>query len=294
MIAKTLVINLDERTDRWNAQQGVCGLQDVPYTHLERVPAHDSLDYENMDAVVEAMTAEGWDYAKYAEHYRGYVGWVTHTILCVQWSHLDAIKQAIDSNTHILVLEDDSFLNINYAKLNYIYKWLVDNHGCDILYLDSNPIKPFYEKQLNPIVVPICSVDAEGLVTDQLDDTFAVAYGNFRFSSCRARVYSPLGAGRMLDIMRTTGLVTEWIPLHLHELNRRNDKTILYPDTAFHWLKDGAKDIGWRGYNFGNRSDIIARDVGVFGHVYDDKYLKGVELKRAKGKHHEVPLDETP
>lgn len=296
-IERVMVLNLDERKDRWDGQQAVCGVQDVPHPMLERVSAYDSLNYESMDHVIEAMSAEDPDFAAYAEHYKGYEGWVTQTILCVQWTHLKAIKQIIEDEKHTLVLEDDTFLNINYDKLDNVYRWLIDNAECEILYLDTNPLDPKYEEMLKPVVVPDYTVDAEDRLTHQIEPPRPEVFANFRFSSCRARVYSPWGATRMMDIMRTTGLVTEWIPHWLHDPQHRNEKTMLYPDTAYHWLKDGTKDIGWKGYNFGNRSDIIARDVGVFGHHYGDEhklFMTGVELKTPKGERKEVPLDETP
>lgn len=284
-IERVMVLNLDERKDRWDGQQAVCGVQDVPHPMLERVSAYDSLHYESMEHVVEEMSKEDPDFAAYAAHYKDYEGWVTQTILCVQWTHLKAIKQIIEDEKHTLVLEDDAFLNINYQDLDHAYAQLIGDHECEILYLDSNPIDPKYEEQLKPI--HLVQHPMHGYARAEI-------YKNFRFSSCRARVYSPWGALKMMDIMRTTGLITEWIPHWLHDPQHRNEKTMLYPDTAFHWLKNGAKDIGWKGYNFGNRSDIVARDVGVFGHVVDEVFMEGVKLKRAEGTHHEVDLEETP
>ena len=277
---EVLVLNLDERKDRWAGQQAVCGVQGVPHDLLGRLSAHDSLDYSAMNHVVDVMGHADPDFGEYADHYRDYEGWVTQTILAVQWTHLEAIKSIITSEKHVLVLEDDTFLNIPYAELCDIYFQILEvDRDLEVLTLDSNPMRPDYEAELVPV---------------SLSRTESQVFSNFRYSSCRARVYSPSGALRMMDIMRTTGLVTEWIPMHLHEESQRNKKTMLFPDVSHYWLKDGAVDIGWKGYNFGNRSDIIARDVGVFGHVYDEKYLKGVELKKPRGQRKEVSLDETP
>ena len=279
MIDKIIVLNLDDRPDKWAGQQAVCGIQGVPRNVLERQSARDSLNYKDKNAVVDAMCEAGFD--KYAEHHRDKGGWITQTILAVQFTHLEAITRIIDEDIHALVLEDDTFLNMEWGTLCNVYKYLIEEKECNILYLDSNPMNERAEGLLQPIHCPNIRLDSEGNVTQSFDRP-PLVYRNFRWSSCRARVYSPWGAGRMLDIMRTTGLVTEWIPAWLHDPQHRNEKTMLYPEASYHYIRNGAKVLGWDGYDFGNRSDLIARDVGVFGVNYGeshDHFMKGVTVK---------------
>ena len=251
-IDKIYYLNLDTRTDRAAGQQAVCGVMGVPIERLARIRSHDSAHYENRQAIVAALAADG--FAEYAKHYQHYdEEWPTETVLATQWTHLTALRQILDSNETTLVLEDDTFLAIPFSELEEKMRQVPD---IQVLYLDHNPFESGVEDALEPTRV-------------------AGLFSNFLGSSCRARVYTPQGAERMKTLMERTGHVIEWVPSHLQEY--------WHEEHPFHLLQGGAKDIGWIGYHFEKgRSDIVARDVTCFNRHVEDRFKYGVVFDIAK------------
>ena len=101
MIDKVYVINLDDRTDKWEAQQGTFHSMQVPRNRVERFSAIDGGNYSGLDAISEAMQADGFFCYKYPPCWNP---WGPPRRLACHWSHLKVLRKIVDNNETALIL----------------------------------------------------------------------------------------------------------------------------------------------------------------------------------------------
>lgn len=192
MIDKVYVINLDHRKDKWLAQQCAFLLMEVPPNRSERFPAIDGRNYSDLEAISEAMQADGFFCYKYPPCWNP---WGPPRRLACHWSHLKVLRKIVENDETALILEDDVLLSTNFGELEKKFQQLQNfvQFPLDILFLewwfpnpdDRNiPCHEYSELQESKM----CQTNVEGIFKD------------FLGAGDRARIVTARGAKRLLEL----------------------------------------------------------------------------------------------
>ncbi len=195
MIDKVYVINLDRRKDKWLAQRCAFLLMEVPLNRVRRFSAIDGSDYSNLEAISEAMQADGF----YCYTYPPPWDWGKPPRLACHWSHLKILRKIVENDETALILEDDVLLSINFGELEDKLQQLQDfvQTPLDILFLEwwfpspadypghrETPCHEYSELQESKM----CRTNVDGI------------YKDFLGAGDRARVITARGAKRLLEL----------------------------------------------------------------------------------------------
>ena len=86
-----------------------------PPDRVERFPAINGRNYSDLEAISEAMQADGFTCYTYPPLWDPWEGGPPR--LTCHWSYLKILRKVVNNDETVLILEDDVLLSVNFRKL---------------------------------------------------------------------------------------------------------------------------------------------------------------------------------
>lgn len=122
MIEQIHILNLKRREDKWQVALGALLALEFPYERLNRFIAHDGLDYDDIDAIVRAAEADGFDLScKYRDCIdTGKADGYERQIMATAWSYCSILRYISEQNNLHLWLLDEFLPAYNWHGTRFI------------------------------------------------------------------------------------------------------------------------------------------------------------------------------
>lgn len=198
MIDKVYVINLEHRTDKWEAQQEAFHSMQVPPNRVKRFPAIDGEEYSDLKKISEAMQADGFFCYTYPPP-PSWGPWGDPPRLACHWSHLKVLRKVVNNDETALILEDDVLLSVNFRQLENKLRRLQAfiQIPLDILFLEWwFPSPTDYDGHREIPCYEYSEIQKSRMRQTNIDSI----YKDFLGAGDRARVITARGAGRLLKL----------------------------------------------------------------------------------------------
>ena len=125
MIDNVTVLNLPHRTDRKNFMIGHLETIGVPLHIINFFPAKYGKDYENVQAIKDAMVDDGFEFIRHVD-----MSWQTNlSAFCYYWNWLSILSEFKDSSRVSLLMLDDRMLKIDWEILAETTAFLYRSHS---------------------------------------------------------------------------------------------------------------------------------------------------------------------